>query len=345
MLEICSVAKQLDSILISDVSLRIKDGEYFVLLGPSGEGKTVLLEIIAGLRRPDSGMVIWNSKDITSLPPEKRNFGVVYQDYALFPHLTVEKNITYGLRGGNRDKAAINERKNELAETLHITGLLDRLPETLSGGQQQRVALARALAVEPKLLLLDEPLAALDINIRLKLRRQLRRINKTMNIPVFHVTHDPEEAMTLGDHIGVMLDNRIRQIAAPETLFREPSDPDVADFLGMKNVLTVQNVKNNICTVSGEHIHVSSADDRTSHIWIKPEEIIISKSSFDSSARNQFKCTVTECENRQSLVAVKVRSSKLNLTVTITYSSFSQLQLDVGSQAYATFKSSAVHCF
>ena len=345
MLELRSIAKQLGETRISDITFDIADGQYFVLLGPSGEGKTVLLEIIAGLTKPDEGNILWNSQDITFAAPHSRGFGVVYQDYALFPHLTVAQNIAYGLHAAGCSADHIKKKQHQLSEVFGIGDLLTRYPTNLSGGEQQRVALARALAIEPKLLLLDEPLSSLDKNVRLKLRNELKHINKTLNVSVLHVTHDTEEAMVLGDQICVMLDNTVRLISSPDELFRTPSDHKVAKFLGMKNVLPVQSVTANICSVFGAEIHASDANESTSHIWVKPEEIIISKKPFDSSARNQFKCTVTGWDYQNSLLAVKVRSGQLKLTTLITHSSFEKLKIETDTKAYITFKSSAVHCF
>lgn len=344
MLELRSIGKRLGSLDMSDVSLRLDDGEYFVLLGPSGVGKTVLLEIIAGLIRPDAGGIFWDGRDITSDPPESRKFAVVYQDYALFPHLTVAGNIAYGLRASGVGTKAIRSRLAPLAEMLGIEGLMDRRPGRLSGGEQQRVALARALAVGPRLLLLDEPLSALDTNVRSQLRKELKRINVELNVPVVHVTHDPEEAMAVGDRVGVMLGDRIRQIASVDGLFHRPSDPDVARFLGMSNVLPVTAVKEQACLVHGTEIHASGADDATSHIWVRPEEILLSREPFDSSALNQIKCSVMGWEHSASLLAVRVASGDLTLTALITHRSFQTLRVEVGAEMYATFKSSAIHC-
>ena len=345
MLELQSISKSLGSFAMSDVSIKIGDGEYFVLLGPSGVGKSVLIEIIAGLIKPDNGRVSWNSKDITFEQPEARGFAVVYQDYALFPHLSVRQNITYGLRAAGCDSSRIKARLNTLTEMLQIEELLSRQPATLSGGEQQRIALARALIVEPELLLLDEPLSALDINSQLRLRKELKRVNRELNISVLHVTHDPEEAMVLADQICVMLDSKIRQVASPTELFRKPSDPEVAAFLGIRNILPVTTARDGVCSICKKEIYVSSADFSTSHAWIKPEEILLSINPFDSSARNQFKCRVVEIDPLDSLLAVHIVSGKLPLTALITYASFNKLQIEVGAEIYATFKSSAIHCF
>jgi len=344
MLELRSISKRLGALDMSDVSLTLQPGEYFALLGPTGVGKTVLIEIIAGLIRPDGGQVLWDGADITSAGPEHRGFAVVYQDYALFPHLTAARNIAYGARAAGCSSAEISARTDRLADMLGIANLMDRRPETLSGGEQQRVALARALAAEPKLLLLDEPLSALDTNTRLRLRARLKRINEQLGTAILHVTHDPEEAMALADRIGVMMDYRIRQIAEPEELFRRPSDPQVAEFLGMRNVIPVSNVRESICIAHGQEIHVSSADESTGHIWIMPEELILSAEPFASSARNQFKCTVIDWDHSDALLAVRLACGDLQLVALVTYTSFTQLGIEAGRELYVTFKSSAIHC-
>lgn len=340
MLELKSISKRFGSFTVSDLNLLARDGEYLVLLGPSGVGKTVLLEMVAGLVRPDSGRILWDGLDITSSPPETRRFAMVYQDYALFPHMTARQNIEYGCRS-KRSKARISG----LARDLGIERLIERYPAKLSGGEQQRVALARSLATDPQLMLLDEPLSALDGKTRRQLRRELKRIHGMTGTTFLHVTHDTEEAMSLGDRVGVMLDGRLRQIGTPEEIFRSPTDPEVADFLGMRNVIAVSDVKDNICGAGGLRIHCAAADESVSHIWIKPEEIILSRDAFDSSARNQFKCRVLDWEHAGPLLAVRVSCGGLTLSALITHASFQHLGVSEGEELYATFKSSAVHCF
>jgi len=330
---------------LTDVSMTVGGGEYFVLLGPSGVGKTVLVEMIAGLLAPDAGEVLWSGRDITAAAPEKRGFAVVYQDYALFPHLSVSRNIAYGLRATGRGRREARRRVAELAETMEIAPLLRRRPGRLSGGEQQRVALARALAAEPRMLLLDEPLAALDTRTRLRLRKRLKGLSRELGIPVFHVTHDPEEAMTLGDRIGVMLDHRMHQIAPAEELFRRPTDPAVAEFLGLKNVLPVARVSGHVCRSGDVDVHAGAADETTAHLWISPEEILLSRAPFASSALNQFRGRVLDSDPRGDLLAVRVAVGELLLTSLITYTSFRALAIEPGAELYVTFKSSAVHCF
>jgi len=339
MLELESLGKRLGLFTIADLNLRLNQGEYFVLLGPSGVGKTVLIEMVAGFIAPDAGRILCEGQDITNSPPEARDFAVVYQDYALFPHLTVAANIAYGLRARGVQSKQVAERVRALTEKLNIAALLNRRIGGLSGGEQQRVALARALAPRPRMLLLDEPLAAVDVGLRARLRHELRHIHQHTGTTFLHVTHDPDDALYLADRIGVMLGGRIRQVATPEELFRAPSDADVAEFLGMRNIMTVNSACQGVCHVG------SVADESISHIWIKPEEILLSRQPFDSSARNQFRCTVAEWENSGPLLAVRICSGDLTLTALVTYESFGELGIDVGTELYCTFKSSAVHCF
>jgi molybdate/tungstate transport system ATP-binding protein len=345
MLELRSITTKLGDYEMAATSMDIQEGQYVVLVGPSGVGKSVLLEIIAGLIMPESGQIVWDNKEITRLLPEKRRFSIVYQDYVLFPHLTVQENILYGLKAKGADSQEKKKRLETLSDLLDIRKLLSRKPGKLSGGEQQRVALARALAVGPKLLLLDEPLSALDVNARIRLRKELKRINQELKIAVLHVTHNPEEAIALGDRICVMLGNRIRQIGTHEEIFLKPTDPDVSRFLGKRNIFFVRRVKENIYEAGGQKIHISESVDEISHIWIKPEEILLSLQPFASSARNQFECYVTGLNPYQSFMEVQVLSRQLKLDVLITHSSFNELKVQIGQHLYATFKSSAIHCF
>ncbi len=345
MLELKSIAVRLGTFEIHDISLKVDRGQYVVLLGPSGVGKTVLVETIAGLIRPYAGRIFFGGTDITNLRPEQREFAVVYQDYALFPHLTVEANIAYGLRSAGVERREQRRRVAQLAEMLGIGELLRRRPGKLSGGEQQRVALARALAIRPKMLLLDEPLSSLDYNTRAQLRKELKQINRRLGTSILHVTHDQEEAMVLGDRVAVMLDNRICQTTSAEELFRRPTDVDVARFVGLRNVFPVESATDGACEVLGERIHASAATQNTSHIWIGPEEILLSSEPFRSSARNQFECEVIDWHPQGSLLVVRVKTGKLVFGALITYSAFEDLEIASGLRVYATFKSSAVHCF
>lgn len=345
MLELRSIDKKLGDYKISEISFEIRDGEYMVLIGPSGVGKSVLLEIIAGLTTPDSGQIRWDNQEITSQSPEKRGFSLVYQDYVLFPHLTVRDNILYGLKAKGANANERSRRIQTLSELLAIQPLLDRKPGSLSGGEQQRVALARALAVGPKLLLLDEPLSALDMNARMRLRKELKRINRELNIAVLHVTHDPEEAIALGDRVCVMLDNRIRQIGTHAEIFLSPTDPAISRFLGKRNILRVTRIESNMYDAFGQRICIGKTDNEITHIWIRPEEILLSADPFASSARNQFQCRVVGMNPYQSFMEVQILAGRMKLDVLITHSSFNEMGIQVGQNLYATFKSSAIHCF
>ena len=345
MLELCNITKRLGDFVLEDFSLKLEAGEYFVQLGPSGVGKSILIELIAGLLQPDMGRILWEGRELTQLPPEERGFAVVYQDYALFPHLTVEANILYGLRARKLSRQECGQRLEQALESLRIAPLRHRYPETLSGGEQQRVTLARALVIRPRLLLLDEPLSALSVKTRRRLRRLLRRVQKETGAIFFHVTHDIEEAIALGHRIGVLLEGRLRQAGPPEELFRRPSDREVANFLGMRNLLPVSSVSDHVCRCEDVEIHVAHADADINHLWIKPEEIVLSRQTYDSSARNQFKCTVADWEHSNSLLTIHLQLGTLELSSLITYESFKKLEIARGAQLYATFKSSAVHCF
>jgi molybdate/tungstate transport system ATP-binding protein len=344
-LELRGIGRQLGKFSLKRIDLRLREREYFVLLGPSGAGKTVLLEVVAGLTQPDSGQVLWDGKDITSAPPERRGFAVVYQDNTLFPHLSVAGNIRYGLRARGYSRRDTETRAKALAETVGVTEMLARRPEHLSGGEQQRVALARALAAEPAMLLLDEPLSSLDPTVRASLRHELKRIHNESGAVFLHVTHDTDEALHLADRVGVILDGALCQVATPDQLFRKPSNPEVAAFLGMRNILSASLVRPGVCNASGVEVFATAATEETSFIWIQPEEILLSRQPFDSSARNQFRGTVGWWEHSGVLLAVTVCAGPLRLTALITHASFEGLGVEVGRELYCTFKSSAVHCF
>jgi molybdate/tungstate transport system ATP-binding protein len=344
-LQLQSLRKRLGSFVLPELDLTVEEGEYFVLLGPSGVGKTVLLEIVAGVLNPDAGKIRWSGRDITTLPPERRGFAIVYQDYALFPHMTVMRNIVYGLRAQGLPRAETLKRARTTAEPLGIEPLLDRMPETLSGGEQQRVALARALVVAPRLLLLDEPLSAVDLRTRRRLRSELKRIQQQTGTTFVHVTHDVVEAIMLGHRVGVMLDGRLHQIGTPEELVRRPSDRAVVDFLGMRNVFAVTPGPEGYCKTNGVRIHVGERPEPYVHIWIRPEEVLLSQAPFESSARNQFRCVVDDWEFEDVLVNVRVTIDNLTINALVTYASFEALAIEPGTALYATFKASAVHCF
>ena len=230
---------------LEEINIDISGGETVVLLGPSGCGKTTLLRIIAGLEEPDKGgQIIFNDEDVSKLQIEKRNVGMVFQSYALFPNMNVKENIGYGLKVRKLDKDQIDKRVSEMLEMMHITDLSIRNIDQLSGGQRQRVALARAIAVRPRVLLLDEPLTALDAILRDRLRVEIDILLRSLGITAIYVTHDQSEAMALGDRIVVMSNGQISQVGTPRNIYFKPANEFVADFIGTVNRIHVKNLKN-----------------------------------------------------------------------------------------------------
>ena len=226
-----------DNHVLKSIDLDIRPGEFFAFLGPSGCGKTTLLRLIAGFNRADSGRVLVGGQDISGLPPWKRDIGMVFQSYALWPHMTVARNVAFGLEEKRVPRAGIGPRVAAALELVGLTGLDQRRPAQLSGGQQQRVALARTIAVEPKLLLLDEPLSNLDARLRVQVRRELRELQQRLGLTTIFVTHDQEEANTVCDRIAVMNDGVIQQVGTPKELYEQPANLFVANFLGTANIL------------------------------------------------------------------------------------------------------------
>ena len=223
--------------IIGDLSLDIKEGEFFTLLGPSGCGKTTLLRMIAGFNSIEGGDFYFNDKRINNIDPAKRNIGMVFQNYAIFPHLTVKDNVAFGLKNKKVPKAEIEVETKKFMELMHIDEYADRLPERLSGGQQQRVALARALVIKPDVLLMDEPLSNLDAKLRVEMRTVIKEIQNSVGITTVYVTHDQEEAMAVSDRIAVMKDGEIQHVGTPKDIYQRPANLFVSTFIGRTNVI------------------------------------------------------------------------------------------------------------
>jgi ABC-type Fe3+/spermidine/putrescine transport system ATPase subunit len=223
---------------VNNVSLHVQPGEFLTLLGPSGCGKTTTLRMVAGFERPDSGRIYIGEEDVTDLMANQRNIGFVFQNYALFPHLPVFENVAYGLRVKGMDQAAINRAVAEVLTLVGLQGYERQFPHQLSGGEQQRVALARAVIIQPRVLLFDEPLSNLDAKLRVHMRGEIRRLQKTLSITAVYVTHDQEEAMAISDHIAVMNEGKVVQIGTAEELYLQPNSPFVAQFIGKINPLS-----------------------------------------------------------------------------------------------------------
>lgn len=220
---------------VQDVSLQVSAGEFISLLGPSGCGKTTILRMIAGFEQPTGGVILLEGQDITHMPASRRDMGMVFQSYSLFPHMTASQNIAFGLRVKQMPKNQQRMRASEMLELVGLSGMGDRYPHQLSGGQQQRIALARALAIAPRVLLLDEPLSALDAKVRLQLRNEIRRIQQQLGITTLFVTHDQEEALSISDRVVVMSQGRIEQEGSPEDIYLTPHTPFTASFIGAMN--------------------------------------------------------------------------------------------------------------
>ncbi|MFB6128773.1 MAG: ABC transporter ATP-binding protein [Halorhabdus sp.] len=267
-----------DVTALSDVTLSVQDGEFFTLVGPSGCGKTTTLRTLAGFEPPSSGTVRISGTDVTDRAPEDRDVGIVFQNYALFPHMTVRENVAYGLRyrspPGDVDATA---RVDTMLELVDMAGLDDRSPESLSGGQQQRVALARALAPGPDVLLLDEPLSALDARLRERLRVSIREIQRELDITTVYVTHDQEEALAISDRIAVVNDGHVEQVGRPEAVYREPATRFVAAFMGENNVFeaTVERRDPPRVTVDGTTVPLEDPlpDGQRVTVCVRPEDV------------------------------------------------------------------------
>ena len=339
---------------IKPIELAITPGEYFVLLGPTGSGKTSILELIAGLQFPTAGKIWWNGTDITPVPPEHRNVGMVYQGYHLFPHLTVRQNIQYGLKIRKISPQEQDRRITFLAEMLRIKGLLDGSPQSLSSGEKQRVALARALAIEPQILLLDEPLSALDPQTRNQLQRDLKFLHEQLKTTTIHVTHNFEEALSLADRMGILYNGNLLQVGKPMEVFRRPKTRLAAEFIGVENLYKgdlkwvsgsgSDGESNALFCTQGAEMTVVSDFEGPAHACIRPEEIFLSLEPIHSSAMNNFKGTVREIAD-QGVIRRVIVDGGLPFVVFITGASQHRLMLKAGDRIYLAFKASAVHLF
>ncbi|RMF00309.1 MAG: putative 2-aminoethylphosphonate ABC transporter ATP-binding protein [Alphaproteobacteria bacterium] len=301
-LEIVNVTKKFgDFTALKDVSLHVRQGELVCFLGPSGCGKTTLLRAIAGLDFQTTGRIYLKGRDISDLPPADRDFGIVFQSYALFPNLTVEKNIGYGLVSRKMASSAVRQRVNELLDLVGLAGSGGKYPAALSGGQQQRVALARALATSPGMLLLDEPLSALDAKVRVHLRHEIKELQRKLGVTTIMVTHDQEEALSMADRIVVMNHGIIEQVGTPTEIYRNPSSLFVADFVGSMNQLRgtaagPDKAKLGKLTLTCQNHSLGKGE--AGIIAVRPEDVLPQTSASRSKTKgnNVFKGTIREME-------------------------------------------------
>ncbi len=324
-------------------SLSVRKGDYLIIVGPTGAGKTLLLETIAGFYTPLRGSIVLNGEDITERPPYRRGISMVYQDYMLFPHMTVEENIGYPLR---IRRISAEGKIRSLAKKLGIEKLLHRYPGTLSGGEKQRVALARAVITEPQILLLDEPFSALDPEMRNSARLFLKDFIEELGVTTLHVTHDFADAWILGNRMGVMNRGRIVQEGTVEEVFSNPSSEFVARFLGSVNILDGRVSRMEGITeveVNGAHIYTvdsASPEDRVL-LSIRPEDIVLSLGKPETSQRNVLRGKIEEIRKEGHIVWIKFTSGALQLRVMLTPNAVESLNLAAGKEVYASFKATA----
>jgi putative spermidine/putrescine transport system ATP-binding protein len=274
---------------LDGIEIALGEGEFLSLLGPSGCGKTTALRLVAGFDRPDGGAIVVDGKDLTNVPPSKRDMGMVFQAYSLFPNMTARQNVEYGLKIRGKDKTLRRARVQELLELVGLGHAADRYPHQLSGGMQQRVALARALAIEPRVLLLDEPLSALDAKVRVQLREEIRRIQLELGITTLYVTHDQEEALSVSDHVAVMYGGRIEQMGSPAEMYSAPATPFVAEFIGTMNRLEGTVVEGGV-DHGGTTLRIDEARNRKQGervlVLVRPETVDVGPANGSSGAVN-----------------------------------------------------------
>lgn len=348
MLEIKNISARLGNFHLKNISLQLEQGDYLTVLGLSGAGKTVLLEVLSGLVKPDTGQILIDGEDLTGQSIQKRPFGLVYQDMALFPHMTVRKNIRYALKNKGLSSLKTEERVQELARQTQVEHLLNRHPGTLSGGEAQRVALARTLASNPRILLLDEPLANLDVKLRQELRELLKKINQTGKT-VIHVTHDPMEAATLSKKIAIIEKGELIQWGKPEEVFRKPVSEFVARFSGIKNIFLcefkTENGKNGLFPgVTQKNLVIRTLEEPVNpkaHLMIPGEDIIVSEEQLETSAINQYQGTLKEIYLLNHGVELIVDAGEL-FSVIVSKRSLEKLNLSQGRKIWINFKASAV---
>lgn len=318
-----------DVVAVKDIDLEVRDGEFFTLLGPSGSGKTTVLRMIAGLDYPTKGTVYLTGQDVTNTPPYNRDVNTVFQDYALFPHMTVEENISYGLEIRGFEGQEITRRVTELLELVSLSGLATRSVDELSGGQQQRVALARALAIEPQVLLLDEPLGALDEKLRREMQVELKNIQEELGTTFLYVTHDQEEALSMSDRIGVMDSGNLVQIGTPEEIYERPRTVFIAEFFRGSNIFsgTVQTSRDGklVLSFAGTEIVADSPPQKT-HPRNHTVKFFVRSENIEAtdSAVNRLSGTVGNVVYRGSVTDYTVQVADHTFTVTLTDNAYSE---------------------
>ena len=343
MIEIKNLSLHLGDFCLKDISLTIGDREYFVILGPTGAGKTVLLECIAGLHNIEQGGIWVDHTEITRLTPEERHIGYVPQDYVLFPFLDVIGNITFGLRPTKNSKTEVQEQVTALVELLGISYLLNRDTRSLSGGEKQRVALARALAPAPKILLLDEPLSNLDLQTSKYLRLELRRIHKELGVTTIHITHNQVEAEEMADRIAIFSMGRLEQVGKPQEVFFFPKNEAVCDFIGALNILdcdSCHSLGQGLMEVDcgGLRIILPHDGGPVQRIALFPRDIYVSDTQPPGPLVNRFKGTITNIKSSGATVKLEVKVGENTLQAEMPRDIFEDMDLAVGKGAFLILK-------
>jgi molybdate/tungstate transport system ATP-binding protein len=345
MITLENVSHEWDDFSLKNVSFSVNKGEHFIILGPTAAGKTLILETIAGFYVPHEGRILLNGKDITHILPEKRKIGFVYQDYSLFPHMTVKENVAFGLKMQKLPRREIETKVQTIMDSMGISYLQNRFPSTLSGGEQQRVALARSLVIDPEILLLDEPFSALDPRTRESMIDELKRIHEVQHATTIHVTHDQDEALALADRIGVIMDGELVQVDTPHAVFNEPVSEEVATFVGVENVIKGKIVSNEdgVVVVETGNYQIralSNLKEGEVNVFIRPENIILSKVKLKSSARNCIGGKISKINRIGATYRVYMDNG---LSALVTKHAIEELGLNSGKKVYASFKATAIH--
>lgn len=327
------------SLAVSDFSLEIADGELVAFLGPSGCGKTTTLRMIAGFLDPTAGRILIGQDDVTAVPVHKRNTGMVFQRYALFPHMTVAHNVSFGLEMRKIPVAERERRISVALDMVRLTEFKDRYPRQLSGGQQQRVAIARALAIEPKVFLLDEPLSNLDAKLRLEVREDIRALQQRLGLTTIFVTHDQEEALAISDRMAIMHDGKVQQVGTPQDLYEKPANLFVADFLGKMNFFSGQQAgEGQFNTQEGLQLKVAAVAADTVTIGVRPERIQLSS---EPTSDNSVPVTLKSCAflgSHIDVVLIGVGQQRLSCQISNSAAGSGHRLLQEGARLFMNFK-------
>jgi spermidine/putrescine ABC transporter ATP-binding subunit len=331
-------------VAVDDLELRVNPGEFMTLLGPSGCGKTTVLRCVAGLEKPDRGDIFIKGKLVNDVPTYKRNIGLVFQNYALFPHMTIFENLAFGLKIRKQPEEKIKERVKKYLELIRLPGTEERYPSQLSGGQQQRIALARSVIVEPSLLLLDEPLSNLDLKLRVQMRVELAKMQKELGITALYVTHDQGEAMSMSDRVAVIDRGEIKQVGTPREIYDSPQDKFVAEFIGQANIFTGKIVGKSETEMKietdGNLTLVTSFPEKEVQesvcVSVRPEAVTLSRQC--PSSKNTFKGTVEAVEHLGSYIQYHIRlNNDVKIVANILYSKNTP-RYNIGETVYACWE-------